>query len=192
VLDVHELEPLLQRVLARDGEAFNELLARLRGYVYHKVRAQLGAGPNGQIDQSAIAQSVLRRAWVRFPDLEDPTVPKLLGWIATIVRNRVTDELRQVARRRASPLGSDVVTLADPRPGAGSPERGETAAALAAALARLPERERRVVESHWIDHKSDKDTAEELHINTNHVRQLRFRALEKLRKLLGPSVEANR
>src|SRR5262249_26503115 len=63
-LDVHELEPLLQRALAEDGQAFNELLARLRRYMHAQVRKQLGAGADGPIDTSAIVQSVCRKVFV--------------------------------------------------------------------------------------------------------------------------------
>jgi RNA polymerase sigma factor (sigma-70 family) len=191
MLDVHGLEPLLQRVLARDGQAFNDLLAHLRGYLHAQVRQQLGAGGDGRLDPSVIVQSVCRRVVIHFRELEGPTVPLLLGWVGAIVRNRVKDELRRLARDPVHPLGSGAMLLADPRPDAASRARGETAAEVAAALARLPARERRVVETRWFDPQPDEATAEELKITVNHVRQLRFRALEKLRELLGPTVEAS-
>jgi RNA polymerase sigma factor (sigma-70 family) len=190
-LDVHGLEPLLQRVLARDGQAFNELLARLRRYTHARVRQQLGAGAGGPIDLSVLVQSVCRRVVVHFRELEEPTVPRLLGWIGGIVRNRVNDELRRIARHPVHALGSDVLVLADPRPAAESRDRAERAAAVAAALAQLPERQRRVVESRWFDRQPDEATAEELGITVNHVRQLRFRALERLRELLQHLREAS-
>jgi RNA polymerase sigma factor (sigma-70 family) len=192
MLDVHGLEPLLQRVLAKDGQAFGELLARLRQYLHAKVRQQLGASADGRIDQSALVQSVCRRVCVHFSELEGPTVPVLLGWIGAIVRNRVNDELRRLARHPVHTLGSDIVALADPRPDVASQARAELAAELASALARLPTRERRVVETRWFDPQPDEATAAELGITVNHVRQLRYRALEKLRELLGPTVEASR
>jgi RNA polymerase sigma factor (sigma-70 family) len=191
-LDVHGLEPLLQRVLAKDGQAFNELLARLRHYIHNKVRQQLGAGADGRIDPSVIVQSVCRRFVVHFPELEAPNVPLLLGWIGKVVRNRVNDELRWLARHPAHLLGSGVLAVADPRPGVESQDPAELAAEVASALARLPERERRVVETRWFDPQPDDATAEELGITVNHVRQLRFRALEKLRELLGHTAEASR
>src|SRR5262245_14125109 len=53
-LDVHELEPLLRRALAGDSQALNDLFARLRKYMHSRVRKELGAGPDGRIDQSVI------------------------------------------------------------------------------------------------------------------------------------------
>jgi RNA polymerase sigma factor (sigma-70 family) len=191
-LDVHELEPLLRRALAGDGQALNDLLARLRKYMHYRVREELGAGPDGRIDPSIIVQSVCGRLVIHFPELEGPNVPQLLGWVRKVVRNRVIDELRRLARRPTHLLGSDILELADPRPTAESQARAELVAEVASALARLPERERRVVETKWFDRQSDEETAEELDITVNHVRQLRFRALERLRGLLAHTAEASR
>jgi RNA polymerase sigma factor (sigma-70 family) len=182
--DVHGLEPLLQRVLAKDGQAFNELLAHLRRYMHAEVRKQLGASADGPIYASDIVQSVCRRVVVHFHELEGPTVPRLLNWIGVIVRNRVNDELRQISRHPVHALGSDVIFLADPRPADNSQEQAELAAEVASALAQLPARERRVVESRWFDRQTDEVTAGELGITVNHVRQLRFRALDRLKELL--------
>jgi RNA polymerase sigma factor (sigma-70 family) len=191
MLDVHGLKPLLQRVLAGDGHAFNELLARLRRYIHAKVREQLGAQADGPIEASVLVQSVCRRVVVHFHELEGPTVPVLLGWIAVIVRNRVNDELTRIARHPVHLLGSDVLILADPRPTAASDDRAAQSAEVAAALAQLPPRQRRVVESRWFDRQPDAVTAQELGITVNHVHQLRFRALEKLQGLLKHLAEAS-
>jgi RNA polymerase sigma-70 factor (ECF subfamily) len=190
-IDIHGLEPLLHRAMAGDGRALNDLLTRLRPYLYTKVREQLGDVPDGRIEQSAIVGSVCRRFLTHFPELEDPSAPLLLGWVAAIVRNRVADELRRLARQPAL-LGSAVVSVRDPRPTAESQARAEVAAEVAAALARLPARERRVVETKWFDPQPDEETAQELGITVNYVRQLRFRALEKLREMLAHSAEVSR
>ena len=190
-LDVHGLEPVLHRAAAGDGRALDELLARLRPYLHKKVRERLGAGPNGQINQSSIVESVLCRLVIHFPELEGPSIPLLLGWVAAVVRNRITDELRRIGRQPAL-LGSAVVSLRDPRPTAESQARADVVAEVASAVARLPARERRVVETKWFDPQPDEATAQELGITVNYVRQLRFRALEKLRGMLADTVEASR
>jgi RNA polymerase sigma factor (sigma-70 family) len=153
--------------------------------MHHRVRKQLGAGADGRIDESVIVQSVCRRLSVHFPDLEDPNVPVLLRWVARVVRNRVIDELRRLANQPGL-LGSAILELADHRLTPESQARAALAAEVASALAQLPERERVVVETKWFDRQPDEDTARELNITVNHVRQLRFRALEKLRNLLQP------
>jgi RNA polymerase sigma factor (sigma-70 family) len=190
-LDVHELEPLLQRAQAKDGQALGELLARLRGYMHAQVRKQLGANADGRIDHSSLVQSVCGRVVVHFDELEGSTVPLLLGWIGAIVRNRVNDELRRLAGHPVHSLGSDVVILADPRPTVGSQDRAELAAEVAWALAQLPDRQRRVVETRWFEDQPDATTAKGLGITVNHVHQLRFQALKKLRQLLKHLEEAS-
>jgi RNA polymerase sigma-70 factor (ECF subfamily) len=185
MLDIHGLEPLLQRVLDKDGQAFEELLARLRRYMHAQVRKQLGADADGPIDHSALVQSVCRRVLVHFHDLRGRTVPLLLGWVGVIVENRVNDELRRLARHPIQSLGSDIVLLPDPTSLADSQDRAAVAAEVAAALAQLPDRQRRVVETRWFERQPDETTAAELGITVNHVHQLRFQALKQLRQLLS-------
>jgi RNA polymerase sigma-70 factor (ECF subfamily) len=177
--------------MAGDGRALNEFLAWLRPYLHGKVREQLGARPDGRIDESAIVGSVCGRFLVHFPELESPSVPPLLGWVGAVVRNRVIDELRRIGRQPTS-LGSAVLSVRDPRATAESQAQAELAAEVASAVARLPARERRVVETRWFDPQPDEETAQELGITVNYVRQLRFRALEKLRGMLADIVEASR
>jgi RNA polymerase sigma factor (sigma-70 family) len=189
-LDVHDLEPLLQRVLAGDGQAFNELLARLRRYMHGLVNQQLDGNANGPIDHSEVVQSALRRIHEHFNEWKGSKAPSLLSWVRSIVHNRVIEELRRSPPRVLS-LGSDIAVLADPRPPDESQERADLAAAVASALAQLPDRLRRVVETRWFERQPDERTAQELGITVNHVHQLRFQALEKLRPLLKHLEEAS-
>ena len=190
-IDIHELEPLLDRARAGDGRAFNELLARLRPYLHSIVLERLGCMPDGRIDRSVIVQSVLRRFVINFPKLEGPGVPPILGWVATVARRRVVDELRRIGRE-PDLLGSAVVFVCDPGPSTESQDRADVVAKVASALTRLPPRERRVVETRWFERQPDGVTARELGITVNHVRQLRFRALVKLRETLACVLEATR
>src|SRR3954451_4303217 len=103
--DRHQLRPLLERVLQGDRQAYEELFVRLRPYLHALVRRTLGPDPRG-LDYSGIVQSSLRRIHENFDGLldDDPTVPHLLAWVKTIVRNRAIDEAR---RRAAHPAGGD-------------------------------------------------------------------------------------
>jgi RNA polymerase sigma-70 factor (ECF subfamily) len=180
--DDHELEPLLARVMAGDGQAFNELFARLRPFLHALVRRRLGPSP-GPIDNSALVQSSLRRIFENLDDLrDDPSVPHFFAWVRRIVYNRVTDELRRAGRTpvvRADNL--DVTDPKDPQEEAG---RRRRAARLAAALARLPERQRLVVEWHWFDRLRDAEISARLGGSVSAVRVLRCRALKALRQHL--------
>ena len=57
-LDKHQLRPLLQRVIAKDAGALNDLLTQLRPYLHALVRRTLG--PDWK-DASDVVQSSLRR-----------------------------------------------------------------------------------------------------------------------------------
>jgi len=190
-IDIHALQPLLDRARAGDGGAFNELLARLRPYLHSIVLERLGRMPDGRIDRSVIVASVLRRFVINFPKLEGPGVPPMLGWVATVARRRVVDELRRIGRE-PDLLGSAIVFVCDPKTSEESQAKAGLVTAVASALERLPPRERRVVETRWFERQPDGVTARELGITVNHVHQLRFRALEKLRKMLTVILETTR
>jgi RNA polymerase sigma-70 factor (ECF subfamily) len=183
-LDRHQLQPLLERVLAHDPQAFNDLFTRLRPHLHALVRRCLGPESQGPLDHSNLVQSCLRRIYENFDKLrEDPSVPQLLAWIAAIVRNRIVDALRRQGRDPAELLGSAIREVQD-RPSSEAAERDRRAARLAGALAQLPNRERQVVELHWFDQLPDSEIAERLGGSVGALRVLRCRALRKLKRLL--------
>src|SRR5262245_15334251 len=182
-LDRHQLRPLLERVAAGDRAALNELFGRLRPYLHALVRKTLG--PDWK-DTSDIVQSSLRRINENFDDLlaDDPTVPHLLAWIKKIVRNRAIDE----ARRRGghAMTGGDSVLDNQPQPVSpeAAAERDGRALSVMAALRKLPERQRQVVELHYFDRLKDNEISERLGGSVAAIRVLRCRALKELRRLM--------
>jgi RNA polymerase sigma-70 factor (ECF subfamily) len=181
-LDRHQLRPLLERVSRGDREALNELFTRLRPYLHALVRKTLG--PEWK-DTSDIVQSGLRRINENFDDLlaDDPSVPHLLAWIKKIVRNRAIDEAR---RRAGAPASNDSALGQAPMPvaPAEAAERDQRATAVMAALLKLPERQRQVVELHYFDRLKDAQISERLGGSVAAIRVLRCRALKELRRLM--------
>ncbi len=182
-LDRHQLQPLLERVIAGDRTALNDLFARLRPYLHSLVRKTLG--PDWK-DTSDIVQSSLRRINENFDGLldDDPTVPHLLAWIKKIVRNRAIDEAR---RRSAAPLtGNDEALAAVPhaQDAEQAAARDQRALGVMAALHRLPERQRQVVELHYFDRLKDAEISARLGGSVAAIRVLRCRALKELRRLM--------
>jgi RNA polymerase sigma-70 factor (ECF subfamily) len=182
-LDRHQLQPLLERVIAGDRAALNDLFARLRPYLHSLVRRTLG--PDWK-DASDIVQSSLRRINENFDNLlgDDPTVPHLLAWIKKIVRNRAIDEVRR--RAGAAVTGDD--SALNSVPAAQSPEqaaaRDRRAVGVLAALHKLPERQRQVVELHYFDRLRDAEISAQLGGSVAAIRVLRCRALKELRRLM--------
>jgi RNA polymerase sigma factor (sigma-70 family) len=180
-LDRHQLAPLLERLLGGDRQALNDLFARLRPYLHAQVRKTLGGAWK---DSSDIVQSSMRRinehmdSWLD----DDPSVPHLLAWINRIVHNRAIDEVR----RRKNVLGPGQEAFLDNLPEPVSEEdratREARAGGLFAALGRLPERQRRVVEMHYFDRLRDEEISNQIGGSVAAVRVLRCRALKQLRR----------
>jgi RNA polymerase sigma-70 factor (ECF subfamily) len=181
--DRHQLAPLLERLLQGDRVALNDLFARLRPYLHTQVRKTLGAEWK---DSSDIVQSSLRRINEHMDDWlgGEPSVQHLLAWINRIVHNRAIDEVR----RRKNVLGPGqeafLDNLPEPTSGADRETRESRAGSLFAALARLPERHRQVVEMHYFDRLRDEEISRQLGGSVAAVRVLRCRALKQLRALL--------
>jgi RNA polymerase sigma-70 factor (ECF subfamily) len=187
-LDKHQLRPLLESVTAGDRQALNELFARLRPYLHALVRRTLG--PDWK-DASDVVQSSLRRINENLDDVlqDDPTVPHLLAWIKKIVRNRAIDEARK--RGTAPATGHD--SHLDNLPGASgeaAARRDGRAVGVLAALARLPERQRQVVELHYFDRLRDAEISTRLGGSVAAIRVLRCRALKELRRLMEANHDA--
>jgi RNA polymerase sigma-70 factor (ECF subfamily) len=185
-LDKHQLRPLLERVTAGDADALNELFTRLRPYLHALVRRTLG--PDWK-DASDVVQSSLRRINEHLDDIlqDDPTVPHLLAWIKKIVRNRAIDEARKRGTAPATGQGSYLDVL----PGREDPvARDRRALGVMAALERLPERQRQVVELHYFDRLRDAEISTRLGGSVAAIRVLRCRALKELRRLMEANHDA--
>lgn len=183
--DPHELAPLLGRVMSGDRGALNELFARLRPYLHSLVKAQLGAGHPAASD---VVQSGLRRANEKLDELlaEGPGVPHLLAWVRKIVRNRAIDELRKKRPGGLDNPDEQLPAVPDRVAPEEAAERDGRAMAVMAALAKLPERQRQVVELHYFDRLRDAEISARLGGSVAAVRVLRCRALKALRQHLEP------
>ncbi|HEY7152414.1 MAG TPA: RNA polymerase sigma factor [Gemmataceae bacterium] len=199
-VDTHQLGPLIRRALSGDVGAWNDFFREIRKYLHAEIRRVLGTDVQGPLDHSAIAQSTLRRVWEQigeqFPDgPNDVALRRFLAWISTIVRNRSWEEWRRRNRHPVKAVGSAIEHVAEPCSGERRVNREHIAAELAAALARLPEKHRQVVELFWFERLSDSKISERLGCSEGAIRVLRFRALRKLqtpklRSLLEDSHDA--
>jgi RNA polymerase sigma factor (sigma-70 family) len=183
--DKHQLKPLLTRALAGDAVAWNELFREIRKYLHAEARKVLGPEAQGQLDHSDVVQSALRRIWERIgeqiPDApEDADVRRFLVWIKRIVRNRSYDQWRKILAHRVAATGSGLEDIAERRPMDRALQRDRVAVEVAAAMARLSERHRQVIELFWFDQLADKEISARLGCSVEAVRVLRFRALRKL------------
>jgi RNA polymerase sigma factor (sigma-70 family) len=183
--DLHQLNPLLERSVAGDAQALNDLLGRLRPYLHALVRRKAGKEDNVKISHSSIVQDALLRISQHVGGLRQPTVPHLLNYAGKVIHNLIVDAFRQEGRGpRFIPwdeasLDVSAATATDHLEG------DERAVQVAAALARLPEKQRQVVEWRFLDRLPDAEIANRLGCSAENVRILRYRALRTLGELMG-------
>ena len=129
-----------------------------------------------------VAQDVFTKVWRKI-DSFDPARAKLETWVARIAMNLCYDRLR---KRREETLDGDLPDRCDVSPGAD--ERlaaADTAGAVRAAVARLPERQRVALELCCFQEHTNIEAAEILQISVEAVESLLARARRKLREDLS-------
>jgi RNA polymerase sigma factor (sigma-70 family) len=100
-----------------------------------------------------------------------------LAWLYTVARRRIADEARRLSRLPVVSL--ELVDTAEARTDAYG---GEVARALDAAVAALPEGQRRVVLERLIQGRCFADIAGSLHISEEACRMRFMRGLQQLRR----------
>jgi RNA polymerase sigma-70 factor (ECF subfamily) len=180
-LDKYHLQPILERTVQGDSQALNQLLATIRPYLHSKIRSRLGTGMLDRLDDSSIVQDSLLRISQNIGKLENKSVQGLLGWIARIVQYALVDAIRKRSREPIVPAGDNVLDVPAILSSADHCVKAEERDRLFAALARLSERERSVVQWRYFDRLSDAEISERLGGSVGAIRVLRCRALQQLR-----------
>lgn len=161
---------LVGRAREGDREAFGELYRLHQPAVYRLVRFHL---PPAEAED-AVAETFLR-AWRALPRYRDRGVP-FAAWLYGIARHVVADERRRA--RRTAPVAEvpDRAVAVD-----GDEDRLD----LAAAVARLPEDQRTVVELKFLVGLRNEEVGRVLRRSAGAVNALQWRALVALRRLLA-------
>jgi len=152
---------------AGDREAFGDLYRLYHAPIFRVVRAQLGDGAD-----DAVAETFVR-AWGSLHRYREMGVP-FVGWLYGIARNVVADEFRR--RRRVEP--TDRV----PEGMIGSTVDDDLS--LEAAIARLPDEQRKVVELKFLLGLTNAEIGSVLGITPGAVNSKQWRALGHLRRAL--------
>lgn len=159
---------LVERAREGDKGAFEALYRLYHAPLYRMARFHLREGA-----EDAVAETFLR-AWVALPRYRDTGAP-FVAWLYGIARHVVADE---IARGRRVEPRAEV------------PDRGrewaeEDRLSLAAAIARLPRRQRQVVEMKFLIGLSNPEVARALGKSVGSVNAMQWLALRALRKRLG-------
>ena len=168
-------DPDAARLLAR------RLLPRILGYA-GRIMAD-------STEAEDIAQEAMLRLWRAAPDWRQGEA-KVSTWIYRVVTNLCTDRLR--ARRRRQTDALDLVAEPeDGRPGVvASLIEADRMAALTAALASLPDRQRQAVVLRHIEGLTNPEIAEVLQIGVEAVESLTARGKRALTAALAGQRQA--
>jgi RNA polymerase sigma-70 factor (ECF subfamily) len=180
-----ELAAVAARVRAGERDAFRELIELTTPRIYRLAVRMLG-DPDEADD---VVQETYIRAWGRLEELRDPAA--VLGWLSRVARNAARDRLRWWKRRRresfdeaGAPLAR-MVAMADSAPLADEAlAAAQTGAAVARAVAALPDKHRVVLLLREADGMSYEEIAESLGVAVGTVESRLHRARAALARKL--------
>ncbi len=183
----------------RTAEPDERPLEGYRDYLRLLARTQIGPRLQAKLDASDVVQQAILQAHEAQDQFRGTTEAEKLAWLRAILANvlaasarRFEAGARDIGRERS--LAGDLVLsssrlegllAADQTSPSQRAVRGEELLRLAAAMARLPEDQRRVVELHYLKGLPVAETAEQMGRSRPAVVGLLFRGLKKLRELLG-------
>jgi RNA polymerase sigma-70 factor, ECF subfamily len=172
-------EALMERIAMQDEGAFRLLAGRQLPKMLNLAQKLLGSAA----DADEIAQEALLRVWINARRF-DPRRSRLGTWLYRIVYNLSVDRLR---RPRAHAL-DEALEVSDPAPSAlDALARRADLDRLAAAMAKLPERQRAALLLFYHEEMSGPDAAEILGLSLRAFWSL----LQRARQMLAREFDAS-
>jgi RNA polymerase sigma-70 factor (ECF subfamily) len=161
-------ERLLIEAAQRDPAHFAELYT----LNFHVVYAYIARRTGNREEAEDLTSEVFHQALANLHRFEWRGAP-FAAWLIRIAANAMADRWRAQARQAPDPPGEE---LADP-----SMADLEQRAALFEMVGNLPADQRRVIVLRFAEQKSIREIAAEMGRTEGAIKQLQFRALEKLR-----------
>jgi RNA polymerase sigma-70 factor (ECF subfamily) len=182
----------------RRAEPDGRPLEGYRNYLRLLARTQLGPRLQAKLDASDVAQQAILQAHEARGQFRGTTEAEKLAWLRAILANvlaaaarRFEAQARDVGRERSlegelerSSSRLECLLTADQTSPSQRAVRCEEVLRLAAALTRLPQDQRQVVELHHLQGLPVAEVAEQVGRTRAAVVGLLFRGLKKLRQLL--------
>ncbi len=170
----------MARIAAGDEAAFRILARRHAASAVALARHILG----NHADAEDVVQDAMLRVWIHAPRWKP--LAKFRAWLVRIIVNLCLDR-----RRRVPWLGLEAAgEIADPAPGpAEHHDSGETDRRIAAAIGKLPPRQRAAVALTYSEGLSNAQTADILGTTVSAVETLLSRAKDSLRRALAEGDE---
>lgn len=158
-----------QRDPAKFGALYDIHFERIYAFVARRTRDRDKAEDlTSEVFHRALA-NVKSYTWTGAP---------FAAWLFRIAANAVSDQLKRSAR--------EAMNVDDPPEPSGGPEQegAEARARLFRLVEKLPAEQRSVVFGRFVEQRSIREIAQQLGKSEGAVKQLQFRALEKLRSLM--------
>jgi RNA polymerase sigma-70 factor (ECF subfamily) len=178
--------------MTKDAGAVLQRIERYRDYLRLLARCQLDARLRAKIDPSDVVQQTLVKAVQNHAQFRGENDAELAGWLRRILANTMTDAVRKFQREvnlqyslenavEASSQKLEAWLAADQSTPSERSAQHEQLQELAAALGRLPDDQRTVVELHHIQRLSVAEIAAELGRTESSIAGLLRRGLKALR-----------
>jgi len=177
-------DQLIKKAISGDKEAFGHLydLYFLQIYKYLLVRTDT------REDAEDMTETVFMKAWEHLPNFGGKKKERnIRAWLFRIAHNTVIDHYR--TRKQILPLEM----VSQTGTSEGEPDRvaikNEDNRRIMKAIKRLDETSQKVIASRFICDLSHRETALSIGISENNVRVIQYRALKKIRDMLGENDE---
>lgn len=172
----------------RPAGPWPERLERHRHYLQACAASRLGRRLRGKVDADDLVQEAFLRAVSHLAEFRGTGDRQLRAWLRAILKSQI----RRTVERFCAAAARDVRRERDPGSSIAGDQstpsraavRGERAAQVAAALARLPDEYRRVLTLRNFDGLSFPDVAECMGRSVGAVTHLWTRAVRRFRELL--------
>lgn len=165
--DERPLIEAAQRDPSRFTALYEDNFERVYAFIARRVR--------DRDEAEDLTSDVFHKALANLPRFEWRGVP-FAAWLLRIAANAIADRTKRTAKERAMP--------ADDPPGV-SLEEIEPRARLFKLVDGLAADQRRVINMRFVEQKTIREISRELQRTEGAVKQLQFRALQKLRARLG-------
>lgn len=173
-------ELLAQRLEAGDDHALAEVFDQFAPLVYGAAVGIIGDGSSAQ----DVVQDVFVELWSH-PDRYDPSAVSLRTYLVVLARNRAMDAIRSELRRMARQQRHYRLTAAEsPRSPGEEVLNADIASTVRAALERLPDAQRRVIELAYFEGMTSREVAVAVGIPEGTAKSRLRLALAKLQTVL--------
>jgi len=180
----HADQDLLHAAASGDKQAFGILYEKYSKHIFRYAYYRLG----DRTDAEDMTERVFLRLWENLPrDIQREGIQNVRAWLYRVVHNLIVDYYR--SRKIEQPIDLYEDNLQGESSAHDAIEKEHKTREMITAIQRLDEKSQHVIILRFIEGLSHKETAKEVGISEGHVRMIQFRALKKMKDLLGSDDE---